>query len=368
MTSFDTRVETAERDGPSVPGHRPARHARKRRRILLLLVGLPVGLALLLATGAATGVWWVQRSVDSKIERFGNPFNQIPESARPAAAPASSAGAGAVNLLVLGSDSRISAGDPRQWQAGAQRTDAIMLVHVPADRSGAFVTSIPRDSWVNVPGHGMAKINAAFSWGGPALTIRTVESVTGVRVDHIVITDFDGFARITDLLGGVTVTVPTATHDERAAFPAGTYTMNGNTALTYVRQRHNLPGGDFDREKRQQNWMRAILRGAIASGAQTDPAKLLSLLNAGASSLATDDQFTIGQMRDLAWSLRHVGSGGVRFLTTPVAGTGWSPDHQQQVVFLDTTKAAALWSSVRGDHVASWVTTAGYPVLGEAVR
>ena len=103
-----------------------------------------------------------------------------------------------------------TAGDPTQWEAGAQRTDAIMLVHLAADRKSAAAISIPRDSWVPIPGYGEAKINAAFSYGGPALMIRTVEDLTGVRIDHFAVTDFESFEALTDSLDGVEITVPDA--------------------------------------------------------------------------------------------------------------------------------------------------------------
>src|SRR5699024_10937807 len=94
-----------------------------------------------------------------------------------------------VNVLVLGTDCRISAGDPSQWQAGAQRTDAMMLVQLSADREAVTVMSIPRDSWVEISGHGYNKVNAAFSFGGPALTVATVENLTGVLIDHFAVAD-----------------------------------------------------------------------------------------------------------------------------------------------------------------------------------
>jgi anionic cell wall polymer biosynthesis LytR-Cps2A-Psr (LCP) family protein len=152
-----------------------------------------------------------------------------------------------------------------------------------------------------------------------------------------------------------------------ARIAPGTYTMDGTTALAYVRERYTLPGGDFDRVKRQQNWIRAILRGAANSGAVTDPQKLYDLLSAAASSLATDDAFTIEEMRDLAFSLRGAGPGGARFLTVPLKGTGWSPDHKQSIVLLDTAKARGLWAAVKHDTVAGWLADEGYPTLGQTV-
>ena len=362
-------IPLTDRDSSDVvTASRSARRARRRRR-LLLFVALPLTVALVLAGGAAVAVRRVQSTLDAKIDRFADPAAAIPASERPARVP-SSGPTPAVNLLVFGSDSRISAGDPSQWEAGAQRTDAIMLVHLPADRSGAYVVSIPRDSWVDIPGHGKAKINAAFSWGGPALAVRTVEHLTGVRIDHLVVTDFTGFAKITDLLGGVRITVPKATGmgNSHARITAGTYTMNGTTALAYVRERYTLPGGDFDRVKRQQNWIRAILRTSGEAGLAEDPQRLYAMLDAVAGSVATDSGFSIEAMRDLLLSLRGAGPGGMHFLTVPVTGTGWSPDHQQSIVLLDTHRANGLWTAVRTDRVAGWLSSAGYPTLGPVVR
>jgi LCP family protein required for cell wall assembly len=277
---------------------------------------------------------------------------------------------GAVNLLVFGSDSRISAGDPTQWVAGAQRTDAIMLVHIPEDRSHVYVVSIPRDSWVDVPGHGKAKINAAFSWGGPTLAIRTVERLTKVRIDHMVLTDFTGFASLTDMLGGVDIDVAKTTHGDTHGigtnFTAGTHHMDGATALTYVRQRYVLPAGDFDRVKRQQNWIRSVFRTAASSGVQKDPAKMYALLDTMASSLSTDSQFTMDKMRGLAFSLRGIRSGGVSFLTVPLVGTDTSADGQS-IVRLDSTAGGQLWKAVRQDHVGQWLSASGYATLGATV-
>jgi LCP family protein required for cell wall assembly len=341
----------------------PSRSTRRRFRPLLWFVAIPVGIALVVGSAGAVVVWRIQSSIDHKIERFGDPFKNIPATERPAAATT------AMNLLVFGSDSRISAGDPSQWEAGAQRTDAIMLVHIPADRSAAYVVSIPRDSWVDVPGHGKAKINAAFSWGGPALAIRTVEQLTGVKIDHMVVTDFTGFARITDLLGGVTITVPKTTHigNGDQTISAGKHKLDGQTALGYVRERYTLPHGDFDRVRRQQNWIRAIARSAASSGIAKDPQRLMSLIDALATNVSTDDEFTVAAMRDLALSLRDVGPGGARFLTVPVLGTGWSPDGKQSIVKLDPVADKHLWTAIAHDDMTSWLKAHPSALLGEKV-
>lgn len=334
-------------------------------RGVFVVLGIISGLLGLLAVGGVVALERLKAGYNRNIERFGDPFQALPQSSRPTPEPGT---ADATNILLLGSDSRVSASDPSQWTVGAQRTDAIMVVHVPADRKGAYIISIPRDSWVAIPGHGHAKINAAFSWGGPTLMVRTIESITGVRIDHVAIVDFDGFKQITDALGGVTISVPKTVSSSQGTIKAGTYTMDGATALTYVRQRYKLPGGDFDREKRQQNFLRAVMTKLMSKGTLTDPLKLNHVLGALTKSLSTDDSFSIDQMQGLAVSLRNVRARDVAFLTVPVSGTGRSPDHQQSIVVLAEKADAALWQSVRQDAVAGWLADNDADLLGDTVR
>jgi len=339
---------------------------RRLARLALVMVLVLLVFAGLVAAGGAYVVHRLERSYDRNIQRFGDPFKSIPQQDRPA--PVNNA---AMNVLLLGSDSRISAGDPSQWVVGAQRTDAIMIVHIPADRSAAYVVSIPRDSYVPIPGHGKNKINAAFSFGGPALMVRTVEKLTGVRIDHMVVVDFTGFSDITDALGGVTITVPRATSDERASFRAGTYRMDGPTALNYVRQRHHLPGGDFDRERRQQNWIRSVAGEAISTGTLTHPFTLTKVLTALTKSIATDDSFTIGEMRGLAVSLRGIHSDDLAMVTAPVAGTdmiGGTHGPAMSIVLLDHAKDAVLWKAIAQDRMAAWAAKNSDAMLGTTVH
>lgn len=339
---------------------------RRGTRIALVMLLVLVTLLAIVAAGGVFAVHRLERSYDRNIERFGDPFRAIPPQERPPAVKTA-----ALNVLLLGSDSRISAGDPSMWVEGAQRTDAIMILHIPADRSAAYVVSIPRDSYVPIPGHGRNKINAAFSFGGPALMVRTVEKLTKVRIDHMVIVDFEGFKKITDTLGGVEITVPRATSDERATFRAGTYRMDGATALNYVRQRHNLPGGDFDRERRQQNWIRSVTHEAMRGGTLTHPLKLNDVLTALTRSISTDDDFTIGEMRDLAISLRGVGPDGLALFTAPVRGTdmiGGGHGPAMSIVWLDQARDAVLWKAMARDRMAAWAAGNSGAELGTTVR
>ena len=341
----------------------PARRARSlRRSAVLLLVAALVVVAGVVAALTLTADVALRTRYEPRIERFDDPSAAIPPQSRPEPV----ADGAARTYLLLGSDSRISAGDASQWQAGAQRTDAIMLVHLPADRSGLYVMSIPRDTWVDVPGHGRAKVNAAYSFGGPALLVQTVEQLTGLPVDHVGVVDFEGFVAMTDALGGVEITVPEDTGDRRATFPAGTYTMDGKRALDYVRQRYGLDEGDFDRVRRHQNWVRAVLQGAMSRDTFTDPRELDAFLLATTSAVALDSSFDVGELRQLALELRGLGSQDVQLLTVPTAGTGRSADGQS-IVLLDEPAAARLWQAVRDGTLPQWVTSEDADLLGTTV-
>jgi LCP family protein required for cell wall assembly len=334
---------------------------RRVRKILVRLLLAVLALSLVLGGAAVAGVFYLQNKYDNNVERFGDPFAGIPAASRPAPAPAN-----VQNILLLGSDSRVSAGDPSAWAVGAQRTDAIMVAHIPADRSGVQIVSIPRDSYVDIPGHGKNKINAAFSFGGPTLMVQTVEQLTKVRIDHVVIVDFTGFTRITDALGGVTINVAEATKDERSSFEAGPQHMNGEQALNYVRQRHNLPGGDFDRVKRHQNWIRAVARETLDRGTLTNPLQLNRVLDATTRTIATDSGFSVGEMRSIALSSRNVRAADMSFLTAPVKGTGRAG--AASIVVLDTPANQELWQAMAKDRMSGWIAANEDALLPSAVR
>jgi LCP family protein required for cell wall assembly len=336
-------------DGPSPRRHARPEHSTTKRA--LAVVGV---LLLLLAAGGVGLALWFQNQLNSNIERIGDPFAGVSE--RPAPAPDDPAEPNQpVNILVLGSDSRISAGDPSQWEAGAQRTDAIMLAHLPADRESAQVVSIPRDAWVPIPGHGENKINAAYSLGGPSLMIQTVEQLTGVRIDHFVVTDFESFTSMTDALGGVRIRVPQDVGDgDKVFFEAGEHIMSGEDALAYTRQRHGLANGDFGRVQRQQNWMRAIL--AKVNNNRNDVPLMTRFFTTVSQSVAADDGFTIDRMRELYMSARQLSTNDVAFMTAPHSGTGTSADGQS-IVVLDRARFDPLMEAIAADEAATYIET-----------
>ena len=319
-------------------------------RIALLSV-LAIFLVLTLATGGLA--LWVRHSIASGIEFIADPFAGIP-----ARAPQQKVAAGeepAVNILVLGTDSRTSASDPSQWKEGAQRTDAIMIVQVSGDRKTVSVMSIPRDSWVEIPGHGQGKINAAYSYGGPSLTIHTVENLTGIHIDHFAVANFESFVALTDEIGGVRINLKTPQTLAGKELGAGAQVLDGQQALAYTRERSSLPNGDFDRVKRQQTWMRSIVSRVLTNGTLSSPTALYSFLKTASWTVAVDESFTLNQMQSLALETRHLHSNDIRFMTVPTAGTGTSTDGQS-IVTLDADADAPLFKAFAEDRVSAYLT------------
>ena len=189
-----------------------------------------------------------------------------------------------------------------------------MIARFSGDRKHAQLISIPRDSWVDIPGHGTNKINASYAFGGPSLLIQTVEQLTQVRIDHYVAIDFDGLIQVTDDLGGVDVVVAETTSNGPYTFPAGVNHLDGDQARWYLGQRHGLPGGDFDRVKRQQQYLRAMFGKLFSANTFTDPAGSTRRCCAVTSAVSVDDTLGNGDLVSLAYSMRDVDPGERRVL------------------------------------------------------
>lgn len=318
--------------------------ARRRRRpkartVLLSALCLLVG-AVLLTAGAG---YWAYEHYTGRVQRIPRTF--------PTNAPVPAASKGGQNFLLMGLDSRSevpttgSDAKGKLWKYGDQRSDAMMLVHIPDDHSAAYVVSLPRDSWTDIPGRGRAKLNAAFSWGGPPLLIDTVQRLTDVRVDHFAVIDWNGFRKLTDAVGGVDILL--ADGERRH--------MNGAEALAYVGERKDLPNGDFDRTHRQQNYLRTVLEKVMSSASLGDPLQLKRTLDIFTETVSVDERFGDGEMRELIWNMREVRAGDMTFMNAPVKGTG--TEQGQSVVYLDRPRCTALWRAFKDDGLATYVET-----------
>lgn len=311
---------------------------RRRRRWGRIAVQISVALLALLVFGVAGLLWHLTDSVTSSVHTVSVPA-LAPAPANPNGKP--------MTVLLLGSDLRVGT-DATDGVTG-QRADAIMLIRFNADRTKIDVLSIPRDSWVTIPGHGTEKINASLG-GGPSLVVQTVSALTGIQIDHVMVMDFGGVRDLTTALGGVTVVNEHATTDPRTGthFDAGPITLSGDLALTFVRQRYGLPNGDFDRIAHQQQLISAISQKVKGENMVANPLLAANLVQIVAANLTVDAGMTPDLMTKILVDIVSTPTQGVHFYTAPSAGFGVSSDGQDYVN-LDMAKFAAACQAMRTD-------------------
>lgn len=340
---YQRQYRPSGRNRPDLRRPPPGPPGTQRRRRPGRIIGTVVVLLLLVVAGLAV-------YVDQSLNRV-SALDDYPGRV------ANTAG---TNWLIVGSDSRagltpdqaskLSTGD--EAAAGGQRTDTIMLVHIPAFTSSdpATLVSLPRDSSVPIAGHGRLKLNAAFSLGGPTLLVQTVEQVTGVHLDHYAEIGFGGFAGLVDDVGGVQV-CPTAPIDDPLAglnIPAGCQQLDGPKALGYVRTRHT-PRGDLDRVVHQREFVGALMKKAASPAVLFNPFRILPLAADAPGTLTVDNGDHVWHLARLGWTLRSLSSGGVVTTTVPIAGFGAVDDGSSGVLW-DRTKAAELFSAIAEDR------------------
>jgi len=252
----------------------------------------------------------------------------------------------ALNVLLVGVDSReqnvrevLTDDDP----ATNIRSDTMMIWHLSEDHQSSQVVSFPRDSWVDIPGYGSNKLNAAFSWGGPELLVQTLEDTLDIYIDHVAVVDFEGFKDITDTLGGV----------DLETADSGTQHFDGEEALEYVRERYSLPGGDFDRIDRQQNFLRTVLHEVTSAGTRTNPVTVTNLIGDLGQLLILDDDFTNKEIRDLGLDVVTQGAGEVDWMTAFNDGTGY--EGAASVVYLNIEKSRELLGAISKDDFEDYL-------------
>ena len=315
---------------------RKARH----RRVMLTVSGA-LSAAVLFVAGTA---WGFTSYINDTIGRV---------NAGTAGTPAS----GPLNVLLAGVDQRSGLTRHQQLalhvgRAVSANSDTMMLIHVSGDRSRVTVISLPRDSWVEIPGHGMNKINAAYGLGGPPLVVKTVEANTGLTINDFIQVNFLGFVKVIDALGGVNICLPFAVDDSYSGLhlSKGLHHVSGITALEYARDRHSFAASDLARIQDQQRLLSSMLTEAISSGTLANPVKLDRFLRAALSAIKVDQGLNVAALAD---QLRGISPHDVRFMTVPLSNYNYQTPTGQLAVLWDTKESQALFSELKNDKPAT---------------
>jgi LCP family protein required for cell wall assembly len=334
----------------------PARRPRTRHILRWIAIGLAAVLVI-----TATGGYLVYRHLNGNITHLS--FGQEPGTRPPKLNKAQ-------NILLIGSDTRAFKGGSKfGGEVAGARSDTTILVHLSAGGRKAALVSIPRDSYVQIPAcrtaggqssPRMDKFNSAYSTGGPACTIATVESLTGIHIDHFVEVNFQGFQRMVNALGGVSVCLRKPINDpirfvgghyqgSGLVLPAGTSRLKGTQALAFVRARYGVgDGSDIGRIKDQQLFISAVIRKATSAGLLVNIPALYGFLDAATKSIRTDPGFGLSQLKGLANRLHGLKPGTVSLLTVPFLYN--APGVPSADIAWDPAKAPALWTALRRDQ------------------
>jgi LCP family protein required for cell wall assembly len=259
--------------------------------------------------------------------------------------PAQGAGS---NWLIAGSDSRqgLTAAQERALSTGAaiggQRSDTIMILHMPASGQPVLI-SVPRDSWVDIPGYGFNKINAAYSFGGPSLLADTVQNATGLRIDHYMEIGFGGFVNVVNAVGGVRMCIKFPLHDTASGLNVnkGCQTLDGAKALGYVRDRHTFAGQDLQRVQDQRLFLKALLSKLTSTGVLLNPFAAIPAANGVAGTLTVDQGTNLFQLTEAAFALRQPET-----TTVPIANSNFITSDGQDAVEWNRSAALSLFNAL----------------------
>jgi LCP family protein required for cell wall assembly len=301
---------------------------RRGRRISLVL-GMVV---VVLIAGFAGTYFWLNGKLNTSVTL-----------------PATSLTSAGTNWLITGSDSR--AGLSRAeidalhvgFDEGTLNSDSIMLLHIGSGRP--VLISIPRDSYVDIPGHGMSKINAALAYGGASLLIQTVENVTGLKIDHYMGIGFSGLVAVVNKIGGVPICLKTAIDDSYSGvhLAAGCHNLNGVQALAFVRDRHSFATEDLQRIQDQRAFLSALLKKATSPGVFLNPFTALAFGSTAASSMSVDAGTSLLDLVHAASALRNPETG-----TVPIANNNYYTSAGDTVLW-NSTQAAELFKALKND-------------------
>jgi len=311
---------------------------------------LSVGLVMVMLSGgtlifASSYISHIEGMVDKEDILTGLPGAVAPAAGQP------------LNYLVLGTDTRSEA-ETTSLEGDGNRADVIMIVHVSKDRKSAFIMSIPRDSYVNVPavkGHwngGKNKINSAMAFGGAKHVAQTVYDLTKIQLNGAVLVNFQGIQNMVAAVGGVNVCIPYKVDSffSDKVWDKGCHFLNAKDAEEFVRQRHGVPGGDLGRIKNQQHVIKGLVAKAKQGDTLTNPTKFNALVSTAAQSLTIDKSMNL---MELATQLKDISQEAIKFGTTPVTGTA-NTDAGSSVL-LDDAGAQELFKAVRDDQTDAWL-------------
>ena len=334
----------------------PKRRGKVKKKHTVMKVVAASVVVLGLITGLAVTYAYRHLSGNITTEDFTDAFVEPPLEKPAAEGPKEP-----LNILVMGSDTRDGEGNNiDNLTGGGQRSDTTILIHLSADRKRAYGISIPRDSLVTrpdcknsdgeiVPGATDVMWNEAFNLAGPGCTISQFEQTTGVPVDHYVVLDFAGFQDMVDAVGGVQVCIP-ETVDDRAHgiyLPAGTRTISGKQALSYVRQRYAVgDGSDIGRLKRQQAFMASMANKVVSAGTLANPFTLFDFLDAATKSLTVDKGLgNLSKLAKLGIQFKDIGLNKIQFSTIP---SDYAPDDPNRIRWLPA--ADDVWERIANDE------------------
>lgn len=261
-----------------------------------------------------------------------------------------------INILLLGSDSRGEEEGEYREQIGdiqGERSDTMMLVHIPEDRSGVYVMSIVRDLWVDVPGEGEGRINTAFGLGGEELVVDTIEELLNTHIDHVAMIDFNGFSDLTTALGGVYVDNPrafSAGQHNPAFFPEGTIRLEGANALRFVRERKAFPTGDYIRVENQQLVVKAIIDRFLSAETLANPQRVMDVVNGIVPFLSMDEGLNADTVAGYAMEMSDIRSEDIHMFTVPT-GEHATTAAGAQVILQDEEMMELLERSLRNENM-----------------
>jgi LCP family protein required for cell wall assembly len=312
-------------------GRRP--HRPRLRLMLAFLAGLVVILLILVIGGYFY--------LDGKLNRSNV---LVSYSGQPAA------GAGS-NWLITGSDSRqgLTRKQERRYHTGidvaGQRSDTILLLHIPGNGGPAVLVSLPRDSYVKIPGYGYNKLNAAYSFGGPKLLAETVQNATGLRIEHYMGIGFGGLVNVVNSVGGVTMCFKHPLHDAASGLHLrkGCQTLSGGKALSFVRTRHQFSSQDLQREQNQRVFMKALLSKLTSPGVMFNPFSVVPAALGSVGALSVDEGTHLNQLVSVAFALRSPET------TTVPIGNANLPTAAGDAVQWDPTKAGRMFRDLNTD-------------------